>query len=64
MSDGNQFRDFLYIDDFVNALYASTKYLKAKGEVFNVGYGKPYRVKNVINFIKNNIKKGKPNSEN
>ena len=59
-SDGNQFRDFLYIDDFVNALYASIKYLKAKGEVFNVGYGKPYRVKNVINFIKNNIKKGKP----
>ena len=59
-SDGNQFRDFLYIDDFVNALYTSTKYLKAKGEIFNVGYGKPYRVKNVINFIKNDIKKGKP----
>lgn len=58
-SDGNQFRDFLYVDDFVNAIYKVLK-KKVNGKVINIGYGKPMRVRTVINKIYSKIKKGNP----
>ncbi len=59
-SEGNQLRDFLYIDDFVSAIYKTLENKKAIGKIINIGYGKAYKVKDVINTIRDIIKKGKP----
>jgi len=59
-SEGSQLRDFLYIDDFIFAIYKALKCKKAVGKIINVGYGKPYKVKDVIIKIKNIIKQGRP----
>lgn len=59
-SSGNQFRDFLYISDFVSCIRLFLKNKVHSGQVFNVGYGKPLKIKNVIKSINNKIKLGKP----
>jgi len=60
-SDGSQFRDFLYINDFINFLKSvMQKKTKCIGNVFNLGAGKSYNVKKVINLIKQKIGKGNP----
>jgi nucleoside-diphosphate-sugar epimerase len=60
-SNGLQYRDFLYVEDFtkfiIKALETKKKF---NGQIFNVGYGKAHKVKNVINTIKKFIKKGFP----
>ena len=60
-SDGNQLRDFLYVDDFVNLI---TKLLNKKkhlnGHIFNVGSSKPIKIKKVINTVVKKIKSGLP----
>ena len=58
-SSGVQKRDFIYISDFNNLI----KIIIDKGisgEIFNVGTGKPIRVKTVINLIKKKTNLGKP----
>ena len=60
-SEGSQRRDFLYIDDFVKAVFKLIINKKISGEIFNIGAGKTEIVRNVIFFIKNVIKKGYPN---
>ena len=59
-SSGTQKRDFLYVDDAVNAIMLTIKSKKLLGEIINVGYGKCITVKKVINYICNIIGKGKP----
>ena len=59
-SEGNQVRDFLYIDDFISAVYKALMNRKAIGKIINIGYGKAHTVKGVINKIKILIKKGNP----
>jgi nucleoside-diphosphate-sugar epimerase len=59
-TDGSQFRDFLYIDDFSDLIIKILKRKKVKYGLYNVGYGKPIKVKNLINKIVKKIKKGKP----
>jgi dTDP-glucose 4,6-dehydratase len=59
-TNGNQLRDFLYVDDFVDLIFKIFNSTKAKGKIYNVGYGKPLKVKKVINYIVRLIKKGKP----
>ncbi len=60
-SEGNQLRDFLYIDDFVKLI---KKFLVTKkdlnGEIFNVGSGKPIIIKKVIKKIVKKVGYGKP----
>lgn len=61
-SEGSQYRDFLHVNDFTKFLKGILKYKKnIHGEVFNVGLGKPYKVKNLILKIKKITKKGYPN---
>ena len=59
-SHGKQYRDFIYVNDLILLI---SKCLKSNfiGEIFNVGSGKPVKVKNVINKIRNKIKNGNPN---
>ncbi len=60
-SEGNQFRDFLYIDDFVRYLFILMNKKNIIGEIFNVGYGKPMKIRSIINSIRNKIDGGIPN---
>lgn len=59
-SSGNQIRDFLYINDFVDLIIKCIEDEKVYNETFNIGSGKPIKVKSVINRILKIIKKGKP----
>lgn len=50
--DGEQRRDFTHVSDVVSAnILASTVKLKKYGEVFNIGTGKNYSIKELTNFI-------------
>ncbi len=60
LSNCTQYRDFLYIDDYINILFKILKSNIGIGQIFNIGSGKPIQLKKIINLIKNNIKKGKP----
>ncbi len=60
-SPGFQFRDFLYIDDLISAIYKSLKSNKNNGEVINIGSQKPIKIKKLIHKIVKLVGKGKPN---
>jgi len=57
-SKGNQLRDFLHIDDVVDAILKSLTNKNAKGQIINIGSGKPRKIKSVIEKVKK-ISKGK-----
>ncbi len=59
-SDGKQFRDFLYVDDLSRLIVKILKTKIKNSSVFNVGYGKPIKVKSLINKIVSMIKTGTP----
>ena len=59
-TSGEQKRDFLYIDDAVNAIFKCLENKKTYGEIINIGFGKSYKVKNIINKIQLKLKSGKP----
>jgi nucleoside-diphosphate-sugar epimerase len=59
-TNGEQLRDFLYIDDLVNLIFKIFDSKNVKGNIYNVGCGKPLKVKKVIRYIVSLIKKGKP----
>ena len=51
VGDGSQKRDFIYVTDVANAfLLAATS--KIKGEIFNVGAGKPQSINNLVKILK------------
>lgn len=58
-SKGDQNRDFLYVEDFVDLIIKILK-TKASNEIYNVGSGKPIKIKNVIKIIKSGIGLGTP----
>jgi dTDP-glucose 4,6-dehydratase len=59
-SHGRQFRDFLYINDLIDAIFLILKKPKAQGEIINLGNGKPLKIKNIIKKIKNYYRLGNP----
>lgn len=59
-SKGTQFRDFLYIDDAIDAIIKILKKKSISGEIINIGSGKPQQVKKVILKICKIINLGKP----
>jgi nucleoside-diphosphate-sugar epimerase len=60
-TDGNQYRDFLYVDDFSELIFKAIKTKKKiKRGIYNIGFGKPLKVKSIINLIIKKTKKGKP----
>ena len=52
-NNGNQKRDFTYIDDIVDGIYASVlNFHKIEGaEIFNVGYGSPTHLMDFISLV-------------
>jgi UDP-glucose 4-epimerase len=57
MTHGEQRRDFIYVDDVVEAFLRIAACEKARGEVFNVGSGVPRKVRDVIDIITKQIGK-------
>ena len=50
-SPGFQLRDFLFIDDVVDAINKTLRSIKSNGEIINIGFGKPTKIRNLINQI-------------
>jgi len=59
-SSGHQLRDFIYIDDLINAILKILKSHNVVGEIINIGSGKPISVKKLILKICKLTKGGKP----
>jgi len=59
-SHGKQYRDFLYIDDLINAIFSIFNNYKSRGEIINIGYGSPLKIRNIIKNIVNYYREGKP----
>lgn len=61
-SDGTCVRDYVHVDDIAEAHIAALQYLLngGKNEIFNIGYGHGYSVKEVIQAAKNITKKDFP----
>lgn len=59
-SHGKQSRDFLYINDLIDAIFLILENPKSKGEIFNIGFGKPLKIKNIIQRILRYYKSGNP----
>ena len=59
-SDGSQFRDFLFVDDFSDLILKILKSKKTFNGIYNIGTGNPLKVKDIINLIQKKIRKGKP----
>ena len=57
MTLGEQTRDFIYIDDLVNAYIKAGITQGHHGEIFNIGSGKAYKIKDVAYRIASFLKK-------
>ena len=53
-------RDFTHIDDIVDAILKSLTNKNARGQIINIGSGKPKKIRNVIECVKNISKGGYP----
>ena len=58
-SAGTQMRDFLHVNDVVRGIMLILKSKKANREILNLGYGKPYKVIEIIKAIRDIIKSGR-----
>ena len=59
-SSGLQFRDFIFIDDVINAILKTLKNKKTNGEIINIGTSKPVKIKDLIIRICFLVGSGKP----
>ena len=59
-SEGKQFRDFVHVNDVVDAIIKSLTNQYAKGEIINIGSGKPRKIKKIIHKIRKFLKGGYP----
>jgi dTDP-glucose 4,6-dehydratase len=59
-SNGKQFRDFIHVDDVIDAIFNSIKSKNARGQIINIGTGRPKKIKSIIEYIKKILKGGKP----
>ena len=60
VTSGNQFKDFTYIDDFVDALFSALEFEGRKGVVLNIASGVPTRIDYVVNKIVDLVGGGSP----
>lgn len=56
--DGNQVRDYIYIDDFISTLILCAS-SKANGQIYNVGFGKGIKFKKMAQTIVRIVGKGR-----
>ena len=46
-SEGSQFRDFVHVEDVVEAIIKSLANENARGKIINVGSGQPRKIRNI-----------------
>ena len=59
-SNGLQKRDFLYIDDLIDAFFKAFKSKAIYGKIFNIASAEPVQLLKIIKKVKHNLKGGKP----
>ncbi len=59
-SSGKQLRDFIYVEDVIDAIIKILKNKNVKGEIINIGSGKPIAIKKVILKICKLVNSGIP----
>ncbi len=59
-SEGHQLRDFIHVEDVVDAILKSLLNKNARGQIINIGSGKPQKIRKIIEYIKKVSKKGNP----
>ena len=59
-SHGKQLRDFTYVDDVADAIIKTLTNKNSRGQIINIGTGKPKKIKNVIEKVKIILKGGIP----
>ena len=59
-SNGNQYRDFLYVDDLIKAITSCFGNSNSIGKIINIGHGKPKKVKDIIELINRKVGTGIP----
>ena len=59
-SSGMQLRNFLFVEDFVKAIFKTLTKKNVNGEIINIGSNNNLKVKKVILMIKNYLNSGKP----
>ena len=59
-SQGIQSRDFVHVDDVVDAIIKSLTNKNARGQIINIGSGKPIKIRNVIEYVKKITNGGYP----
>jgi nucleoside-diphosphate-sugar epimerase len=60
VSSGTQLRDFCFIDDVVDAVFAALVQPAARGEVINVASGRPVSIRAVIDAVRSIVGRGEP----
>lgn len=56
--NGKQERDYIYMDDLVEA-FIKAACSKSNGQIYNLGFGKGIKFKDMVNLIIEKVKKGK-----
>ena len=59
-SEGEQLRDFCFVQDTVAAVFAALESSAARGEVINIGSGQPVSIRQMIETVTRLIGKGSP----
>ena len=59
-TEGSQQRDFIYINDVTSAIIKSLRNKSARGEIFNIGFGKPLTIRKITQIVNKQIGKGVP----
>jgi nucleoside-diphosphate-sugar epimerase len=59
-SEGQQLRDFCYVQDIVEAVFAALASPAAKGEVINIGSGQPVSIREMIEAVRKLVGQGVP----
>ena len=59
-TEGTQLRDFVFVDDVVDSILKCYKNKKAKGQILNIGSGKPKKIRQIINLVKKLVGFGRP----
>ncbi len=60
VSAGEQLRDFCHVRDTVAAVFAALQSPAARGEVVNIGSGKPVSIRNMIELVQALVGSGRP----
>lgn len=59
-SEGNQLRDFCYIDDVIDAMVKAAVFPSSKGHIINIASGRPVSIKEMIHKIVSLTGGGRP----